>query len=506
MNGQRPLPDVNPQRRPGSVFLLAAAVGFSVAHAATYTLVDLGTGSAADINNSGKVVGNDGASGWLHDGVSRKNLAFAAHPLGAPAEVIFNQTASSANAINDAGRITGHVTFPGPAGGTLTAYVFDGSEPALLMPTGDVGKGVNSSGLVVGGLSHPFTFDGVTETALAVGSIPRGVNSAGLIVGALFPQGYANAATFGAGAAGLLDLSGLALPDPGLGGYYTSWAVSVNTSGQIVGEVGLVTGAPIHRPGYAFLHVNGTAINLGALGGVVAAARDINDAGVIVGTSEVADQTPHAFVYVNGTMTDLNGLVASGGAGWVLNAANAINDAGMIVGEGTRNGETRAFLLKPSNNAVLPSITVQPVGASPFLGDPFQLTVVASGTPPLTYQWKHAGTNLPSATAATFSVAHATEENAGLYQVVVSSGTNSVTSAEAAVEVRVRPLLSIANYAGITVTGVQGSHYRIEAVENAGDSNWQGLDTVTVVDGPAFWVDKSTPQHPRRIYRAIQVQ
>jgi probable HAF family extracellular repeat protein len=37
------------------------------------------------------------------------------------------------------------------------------------------------------------------------------------------------------------------------------------------------------------------------------------------------------------------------GSGWVLIGAEDINDDGRIVGYGTKNGETRAFLLTPNN-------------------------------------------------------------------------------------------------------------------------------------------------------------
>ena len=53
----------------------------------------------------------------------------------------------------------------------------------------------------------------------------------------------------------------------------------------------------------------------------------------------------HAFLYNNGTMTDLNSLIPSG---WILEVANAINDNGQIVGQGINSqGQSDAFLLTP---------------------------------------------------------------------------------------------------------------------------------------------------------------
>ncbi len=45
-------------------------------------------------------------------------------------------------------------------------------------------------------------------------------------------------------------------------------------------------------------------------------------------------------------MQDLNSLIPAG-SGWALSVARDINDAGQIVGEGVINGQQRAFLLTP---------------------------------------------------------------------------------------------------------------------------------------------------------------
>ena len=54
-----------------------------------------------------------------------------------------------------------------------------------------------------------------------------------------------------------------------------------------------------------------------------------------------------AFLYSNGTMTDLNSLL-SPGSRWDLVYAMAINASGQIVGYGRINGEGHAYLLTPT--------------------------------------------------------------------------------------------------------------------------------------------------------------
>ena len=91
--------------------------------------------------------------------------------------------------------------------------------------------------------------------------------------------------------------------------------------------------------GVAFSWSGGTLASLGTLSGGWSVAYDVNDSGVIVGSSD-----GHAFVYVDETMYDLNALVPES-ATYVLTEAVAIHDNGQIVATGTAGGETRAFYL-----------------------------------------------------------------------------------------------------------------------------------------------------------------
>jgi probable HAF family extracellular repeat protein len=88
-------------------------------------------------------------------------------------------------------------------------------------------------------------------------------------------------------------------------------------------------------------------MNLGTLGGASSLASDINETNQIVGSATDSEGSSMAFLYEDGTMYNLNGLVQNI-AGWTLTEATAINDQGEIVGIGTNSvGETEAFLLTP---------------------------------------------------------------------------------------------------------------------------------------------------------------
>jgi len=99
-----------------------------------------------------------------------------------------------------------------------------------------------------------------------------------------------------------------------------SEAYGINDSGQVVGWSDATNWQ------HAFLYSNGTMTDLGTLGGRTSVAWDINDSGQAVGRAETAAEVDHAFLYSNGTMSDL------GTPGDYQSGANAINDSGQVVG------------------------------------------------------------------------------------------------------------------------------------------------------------------------------
>ncbi len=135
--------------------------------------------------------------------------------------------------------------------------------------------------------------------------------------------------------------------------------VAINNHGLVVGVIDTFTG--LQTPG---MYVNGAWQSLGTLGSTSGGALAVNDNGAIVGSSALAGNASqtHAFLYQNGTMTDLNSLLPLSYAGITLVDATSINDLGQIVafGQSSPNGPLQDYLLTPPGEIPLVGVTILP--------------------------------------------------------------------------------------------------------------------------------------------------
>ena len=106
--------------------------------------------------------------------------------------------------------------------------------------------------------------------------------------------------------------------------------------------------------------------------------------------------------------------------------------------DGTVTSSAAVLTVTPVFKPEAPAVVIQPVAQSVDFGGSTTLTVAASGTGPLSYQWQKDGVALTGATSASLNVANATVSAS--YHVVVSNVAGVVTSNATTLTVRPNPI------------------------------------------------------------------
>ncbi|HET6445050.1 MAG TPA: HAF repeat-containing protein [candidate division Zixibacteria bacterium] len=325
-----------------SMFLPLVFTPLQVSPAVQYTIMDLGTLGAPSaatraINDNGEVVGflTFRESGHFED------HAFMWKQGNMTDLVPIDGRECGALAINNSGLIVGGVDVPD--NDFVACYWEDGSltEIGTLGGNYSVAWGVNSSGQIVGmsrdidGIDRAFIWQNGFMTNLGTMeggtfSFALDINESGRAVGygnIAGPQPFL----------GFVWQNGIMTPLEGL----TS-AHAINNLDQIVGFSKIA-----EEETHAFMWEDGSLTDLGIIqGSLTSVAHDINDLTQVVGYLVMDDRSAHAMLWKNGVMSDLNDLIPAN-SGWILEEAYAINNRGQIAGHGSFGGEIHPFLLTP---------------------------------------------------------------------------------------------------------------------------------------------------------------
>ena len=285
-------------------------------------------GEAWGINDAGQVVGKA-------ENADSKTRAFL-YSGGSMVEIdpAFGGSTSWAYAINNADQVAGVA----PRKYTLMSY-----DHAFRWTDANDDNVVDA-----GEVLELLALDGNTTSK----SYARDLNDVGQVVGYSRAGTYNHAFAFhDADGDGVVDAGELA--DLGTFGGNASEAYGINNAGQVVGRAQSAASKD-----HAFVWTDTTPnwqVDAGEMldlhpygfGGDLSGAHGINSQGNVVGYAQTAAGAIHAFIYGDGQMDDLNGLI-SPTSGWTLEEAWDINDSGQITGYGKNPSNlTHGFLLTP---------------------------------------------------------------------------------------------------------------------------------------------------------------
>lgn len=302
-----------------------------------------------------------------------------ASALSARADPLFTMTFLpdwfGANAINNAGQMTGVMRVPGGSHAFLYTNG-DVRDLGTLGGTRSFGSGISDNGMVTGSATPPLdltshAFIYANGTMRDLGTLPGGsisgagsINNFGQVAGASSTStntthailadsgGMRDLGTLGGNSsssaginnaghvAGTSSLGGNeeqthaffyrdgVMTDLGNFGGVRSYALGINDRDQIIGAV--VDASEVHRP---FIYTDGMLTMLGNLGGQRTFASDINNFGQVVGESTLLNDTEsrRGFLYTEGKMLNINALIDSK-LGWTVETAIGINDSQQILG------------------------------------------------------------------------------------------------------------------------------------------------------------------------------
>ena len=199
-----------------------------------------------------------------------------------------------------------------------------------------------------------------------------------------------------------------------------------------------------------------------------------------------------------------NGNNLAGASNGVLTLASAdAGDAGdycvvVVNGAGsiTSSVATLTVLLPPQ-------ILVPPQSQRVVQGSPVTLGVSASGTEPLTFQWRVNGQAILGATNQSLNLGNVQPADAGEYDVVVSNPAGTETSPPASLAVSVPPRLNSPQHtnstARFTLSGTAGDLYMVQSSTNLFD--WADVSTVSNQSGNVLFLAPPSVG-PHRFYRA----
>lgn len=325
-----------------------AALSFSC-HAQQYEVHDLGKAGgigsiALDVNKKLMAVGN---TGWDGDGLWRPGI----FSPGQPAVAIPTPGPGGATSINKKGEVVGD--YSTVAGGF--GFIWKNNQLSTIPSNGWLWispAAINDKSEIVGGgalccsdpASHAWKYSNGKLTDLGTwggaSAYAVAINKKGDIAGNRIKY----TATGVQVEQGIRIIDGKARALKGAVPGASVHLSSMNDKGDVAGYLYPAPGSD--TTAFAFVDNKAQIIGRGQYG----SAQSINNRGQVVGSLRSAESSgDYAFLWKNGTLTNLNNLPEVRAAGWIhLQRAAGISDDGVIVGLGfNAQNQGHAFMLVP---------------------------------------------------------------------------------------------------------------------------------------------------------------
>jgi hypothetical protein len=135
--------------------------------------------------------------------------------------------------------------------------------------------------------------------------------------------------------------------------------------------------------------------------------------------------------------------------------------------------------------SVAPSITAQPANQTVTAGQTATFNVAATGTAPLSYQWRKSGAAISGATSSTYTTpATTSSDNGAQFTVLVSNSVGSATSNAATLTVTSSAAFPVWVSPGLSRVGQTDAPGTTSSINLSG-ARGETVDTQVVLQGPA---------------------
>jgi Immunoglobulin domain len=212
------------------------------------------------------------------------------------------------------------------------------------------------------------------------------------------------------------------------------------------------------------------------------------------------DATPRTLTYTVVPPAGINGaFTLSGLAGFDGNVITISGQSNVVLGP-------------------LPMIIAQPQSQTAVAGMDVSFTVTATGTAPLSYQWRKDGLELAGQTTSALALTNVIRAQSGLYSVVISNAVGKVTSSNALLRVLVpqrlqspqrledgRFVLLFGDQDGGLLSLGDLANFEVDVSTDLISTNWiRFTNGFTLTNGMILFNDPDATNYSHRFYRVIE--